>query len=429
MTAVEKILARAGGRSSVQPGEVIDVVPDFMMIHDGAVIGAKRELDALGITRIAAPDKVVMVTDHEVIYTSELGARRGAFNRRAAREWGVSQFYDAGRGGHGHIFPMEQGMVVPGTLYFDNDRHCTNAGGIGAAAFRMGTEISRVLATGSNWVMVPKTIKLAIKGRLQAGVYGRDLGFHIARLLSLDGAQGGFGVDIDYRVLEFSGELDQLDLTARVALCSSPTEMRAIGVFFPPSPAIIAYAKTRAKTPFAPVFSDADAVYETSFELDVGALEPQVVLPGGLENAQDISHAAGTRVDHAFIGSCGSGMWDDLVVAARYLRGRRVAPHVRLLIVPGSEQSTRRMHAEGLMSVFLDAGALVLPAGCGPCASGRTGLLHSGEISISTATGNAAGRMGAKNAALYLGSPATVAASAVSGCITDPRTLNAPMLH
>jgi 3-isopropylmalate/(R)-2-methylmalate dehydratase large subunit len=324
---------------------------------------------------------------------------------------------------------MEQGLVTPGTLYFDNDRHCTNAGGIGAAAFRMGTEISRVLATGSNWVMVPATIKLIVKGRLAAGVYGRDLGFHIARLVSIPPAEGGLGIDIDYRVIEFAGELDQFDLTARVALCSSPTEMRAINIFFPPSQEILAYANVRAAKPFTPVFSDNDAAYEAIVKLDVGALEPQVVTPGGLQNSHDVSASAGQRIDHAFIGSCGSGMWDDLVIAARYLKGRSVAPGVRLLIVPGSELSTRRIHSEGLMQIFLDAGALVLPAGCGPCASGRTGLLHSGEVSISTATGNAAGRMGAKDADLFLGSPATVAASAVRGCITDPRTVDMSHLH
>ena len=425
MTAVEKILARASGVAGVQPGEIVYPVPDFIVIHDGVVTAAKRELDALGITRLADPDKVVMVTDHDVLYTNELAVKRGAFNRRAAREWGVKQFFDAGQGGHGHIFPMEQGMVTPGTLYFDNDRHCTNVGGIGAAAFRVGTEISRVLATGTNWIMVPKTVKLNIAGRLQPGVYARDLGFHIARQLRYGSADGGFGIDIDYRVLEFAGELEQFNLAARVSLCSTPTEMRAIGVFFPPSDQIIDYAKARAARPFTPMFSDPDASYEARIDLDVSTLEPQVALPGAPHNAANLSSVAGTRIDHAFIGSCGSGMWDDLQLAASYLKGQKVAPGVRLLIVPGSEQSTRRMLRDGLMQIFIEAGAFVLPAGCGPCASGRTGLVHSGEVSISTAVANGAGRFGAKDAELFLGSPATVAASAVRGCITDPRTVAA----
>jgi 3-isopropylmalate/(R)-2-methylmalate dehydratase large subunit len=228
-------------------------------------------------------------------------------------------------------------------------------------------------------------------------------------------------VDIDYRILEFAGELDQFSLAARVSLCSTPTEMRAIGVFFPPSPAIVAYARERATRPFEPVYPDADAAYEAKIEMDVGSLEPQVALPGGPHKAADLSEVAGTRVDHAFIGSCGSGMYEDLSIAAQILKGRHVAPGVRLLVTPGSEDSTRRMRREGLLEIFQEAGAFVLPAGCGPCASGRMGLIHSGEISISTAVANGSGRMGAKDADLYLGSPATVAASAVDGKITDPR--------
>ncbi len=423
MTAVEKMLARASRRARVSPGEFIEPVPDFIMIHDGVVLAAKQELDSLGITRLANPDRVVMVTDHDVLYNSELAVRRGAFNRAAARDWGVKRFFDAGRGGHGHVFPMETGVVTPGTLYFDNDRHCTNVGGIGAAAFRVGTEISRVLATGSTWLMVPHTVKLVIKGRAKPGVHARDIGFVIGAKLAAEADEGGFGVDIDYRILEFAGALDQFSLAARVSLCSTPTEMRAVGAFFPPSAAVIEYSRARAQQPFEAVYSDADANYEATVELDVGALEPQVALPGGPHRAADLATVAGERIDHAFIGSCGSSMWEDLEIAAGYLRGRRVAPGVRLLIVPGSEQSTQRMVREGLAQVFLEAGATLLPAGCGPCASGRNGLVHAGEVSISTAVGNGTGRFGSREAKLYLGSPATVAASAIEGCITDPRAL------
>ncbi|HXV09386.1 MAG TPA: aconitase family protein, partial [Burkholderiales bacterium] len=236
MTAVEKVLARASGRATVRPGEVLYPVPDFIMIHDGVVMGAKRELDALGIDRLAAPDKVIMVTDHDVIYGSARAAERGDFNRKAARQWGVQNFFDVGRGGHGHIFPMETGMLLPGMFYFDNDRHATNAGAIGAFGFRVGAEISRVLATGTNWVMVPKSIRIKITGSLKPGVHARDVGFHLATRI----ANGSIKADLDYRVLEFAGDIGQFDLAARTALCSSPTEMRAYGVFFPPSDKVIA---------------------------------------------------------------------------------------------------------------------------------------------------------------------------------------------
>ncbi len=419
MTAVEKVLARTAGRAAVSAGEVVYPDPDFIMIHDGLVKGVRRELDALGIDRLAAPDKVMMVTDHEVIYGSARAAEFGVINRNAAAAWGIRNFYDVGRGGHGHIFPMESGLLLPGMFYFDNDRHATNAGAIGAFGFRVGAEISRVLATGTNWVMVPKTVKLTLHGRLKPGVHARDLGFRIARLLN----DGALDFDLDYRVLEFAGDLDQFDLAARAALCNSPTEMRAYGVFFPPSAAIIERAQQHAKRAFTPVYADADAVYDNRAELDIGALEPQVAPPGGIHKSVDISELAGQPVNHAFIGACGSGMYEDFALAAGFLRGRQLAPGVRMFIAPGSEQSTRRLLSDGLMQIFMEAGVIPLPAGCGPCNDAVVGPLHTGEVSISTASNSNAGRFGAKDAKLFLGSPATVAASAVAGRITDPRTL------
>lgn len=420
MTAVEKILALKSGTRSVAPGDVVFPDPDFIMIHDGVVMGAKRELDALGITKLAAPDKLVMVTDHDVIYGSARAAERGAYNREAARTWGVRNFYDVGRGGHGHIFPMETGMLLPGMFYFDNDRHATNAGAIGAFGFRMGAEMSRVLATGTNWVMVPKTVRLTLRGEVQPGVHARDVGFRIAALF----ASGAFGAELDYRVLEYAGDLDSLDLASRTALCSSPTELGAYGVFFPPSAAILEHARARATRPFTPVYPDLDADYESELELDVSTIEPQIARPGDVRNAVDVREVVGTRVDHAFIGSCGSGMYEDMQAAASMLAGKRIAPHVRLFIAPGSEGSMKRMTSDGLLQVFIEAGAVMLPPGCGPCNDAVVGPVHDGEVSISTATNNNRGRFGSKTAELYLGSPTTVAASAVAGKIVDPRRVS-----
>jgi len=415
MTAVEKILARASNAATVRAGDIVYPIPDFVMIHDGVVKGAKEELDALGIDRLFDPGRVLMVTDHDVVYLNDRAVARGAFNRKAARAWGVTHFFDAGKGGHGHIFPTERGLLLPGMFYFDNDRHCTNAGGVGALALRVGAEISRVLATGTTWTMVPHSIRVTIRGRMGNGVYGRDLGFYLGKLLR----EGG---QVDYRMLEFAGELEQFTLAQRIALCSTPTEVRAIGVFFPPSEAVLQYAHAQANRPFTPVYPDAEAIYESEIEIDVSRLDPQVALPGGPHNAVALEQVVGTRIDHAFIGSCGSGTYEDLEIAAGILKQRPIASGVRLLVVPGSEDSTKRLHREGLLAVFQNAGAFVLPAGCGPCASGRMGLLDSGEVSICTATANGAGRFGAKDADIYLGSPATVAASAVSGHIADPRT-------
>ena len=417
MTAVEKVLARAAGRASVRPGEVVHPVPDFIMIHDGLVRGAKRELDALGIDRLAAPEKVVMVTDHEVLYGSARAAEFGVINRNAAKAWGVGQFFDVGRGGHGHIFPMESGMLLPGMFYFDNDRHSTNAGAIGAFGFRVGAEISRVLATGTNWVSVPRSVRITLEGKLEPHVYARDVGFYLARL-SRDGT---LDFDFDYRVVEFAGDIGQFGLNERAALCNSPTELGAYGVFFPPSAPILAFAHERAQRSFTPVYADADAVYEHEVVVNIGSLEPQVARPGGIETSVNVGEAAGQPIDHVFLGACGSGMYEDFVTAAAFLRERRIAPGVRMFVAPGTEETTRRMAAEGLLNVFVQAGAILLPAGCGPCNDAVVGPLHDGEVSISTASNTNAGRFGSKQAKLYLGSPATVAASAVAGVIADPR--------
>jgi 3-isopropylmalate/(R)-2-methylmalate dehydratase large subunit len=281
----------------------------------------------------------------------------------------------------------------------------------------MGTEISRVLATGTNWVMVPKTVRIRIKGKLKAGVHARDVGFRIATLLD----RGALEADLDYRVLEYAGDLDEFDLASRTALCSSPTEMGAYGVFVPPSAAILAEAKSKSKQSFTPIYADADAHYESDLELDVSDLEPQVALPGGVQHAVDVREVEGRKIDHVFLGSCGSSMYEDLAAAAAILKDRRVASHVRMFIAPGSEQSTRRMASDGMLQIFIEAGAVMLPAGCGPCNDAVVGPVHSGEVSMSTAANNNFGRFGARDAQLYLGSPATVAASAVAGTIADPR--------
>jgi 3-isopropylmalate/(R)-2-methylmalate dehydratase large subunit len=420
-TAIEKVLARTSGKPGARAGDLVYPEPDMVMIHDALVKEAKRELDSIGIGQIAHPRKVIMVSDHDVVYGSDRAAERGAFNRKAAAQWGVGQFYDAGRGGHGHIFPMEEGKVLPGMFYFDNDTHATNAGAVGAFGMRVGNEISRVLATGTTWVEVPRTILLELRGRLAPGVMARDIGFYLARQVK----RKALDIDLDYRVVEYGGDLDAFGFGARVALCSTPTEMRAAGVFVPPSEAMLAYCRRHAQREFEPVYSDPDAEYESRHVIALDSIAPQVSLPGNVGNAVDIGEAAGTRIDHAFIGSCGSGTYEDLLRAASILKGRRVADHVRLFVVPGTVRSTRRLAEEGVMQILLEAGAMLLPAGCGPCNDAVVGPLAAGETSISTATNNNAGRFGPTDARLYLGNPATVAASAVAGCIADPRGVDA----
>jgi 3-isopropylmalate/(R)-2-methylmalate dehydratase large subunit len=270
--------------------------------------------------------------------------------------------------------------------------------------------------------MVPKTIRMTMTGRLRPGVYARDIGFRMAAGLKRNGF---YGVDIDYRVLELAGPgLDHLGWDARVALCTSPTEAGAVGVFIPPSEEMLEQIRKIAKRPFTPVYSDSDAEFDAELTINLDDIVPQVSLTDGACNGVDVSEVAGTRIDHAFIGSCGSGKWEDLVIAAKVLKGNRVAPGVRLFIVPGTEDSNRRLVTTGLVNVFQEAGAVMIPPGCGPCNAGNMGPVHTNEVSISTASTNMLGVMGEKGSELFLASPATVAASAVAGCVTDPRTVD-----
>lgn len=408
MTMAEKLLAGAAGRPFVTPGDIIAPDPELVILHDGYVETSHRQLTELGYRRITRPERVVIITDHNVINTSPRAVEQSRANRRIAAEWRVGQFFDAGRGGHGHIYPIESGMVQPGMFLIAYDMHCTNFGAIGAFAMRAGPDIPVVLATGTLWTMVPHTLRIDLSGRLPDGVTARDLGFR----LSSDLTSGRSGAAYDDRVVEFGGAaVDVLPLSERIALCNTLTEIGVNNVLFAPR------ADADPRWPA----SDAGATFEHRLAIDLGGLAPQVALPGAPDRAVDIVEAAGRRIDHAFIGACGSAMYEDFEGAAQVLAGRTVAPHVRLFVVPGTVAIAQRMMTSGLSRQFMDAGAVLLPPGCGPCAGGVGAPLGPGEVSISTAATNGPGRMGARDAACYLAGPLTVAASAVAGRITDPR--------
>lgn len=417
--AVEKFLARASGRSSVKPGEIVHPEPELVIVHDGYVAPAKKELDRLGVSELFDASRVMLVTDHEVLYSSAAAAGTGRQIRIAAEAWKTGMFFDIGQGGHGHIFPMEAGYVRPGMFLFSYDMHCTNFGAVGALALRCGSEITTVLATGTLWTMVPHCVRVELAGRLPTGVMARDVGFRLAN----DLVSGRHGVDPDYLAIEMTGPgLETLSLDERVALCNTVTEIGVCAIYFPPDAGILEWARSRARGRVEGVYPDPGARYLANIRIDLSSFEPQVALPGAPENAADLASVVGTKIDHAYIGSCGSGMWGDLETAVRILAGRRVASGVRLFVVPGTEASAQRLAREGHLATLLQAGALVLPSGCGPCAGGVSGALAEGEVSISTAAVNTPGRMGAKGADIYLASPATVAASAVAGAIADPRS-------
>jgi 3-isopropylmalate/(R)-2-methylmalate dehydratase large subunit len=414
LTAVQKILARASGLDRVEPGDVVHPRPELVIIHDGFVETAHQQLSALGYRRIRDPERVVFVTDHEVAYTTQRAVERGRNIRRIAKDWNVGHLYDVGRGGHGHLFPMETGLVRPGMFLFAYDMHCTNFGAVAALAMGAGTEIIAVLATGTLWTVVPHTVCVTLEGVLPVGSHPRDVGF----LLAHGFAERTWSVDHDYRVIEFAGAgIQGLDLAARVALCNSVTELGVANVLFAAPPPGLDF------TAAADFVSDENAAYEARVTLDLAAVTPQVALPGGPERAAAVESVAGRRIDHAYLGSCGSGMYEDFVAAADILRGRRVADGVRMFVVPGTTATAKRLADDGIIQIYIDAGALVLPPGCGPCAGGVMGPLAAGEVSISTAATNHEGRFGPVGGEAFLGSPLTVAASAIAGRLMDPRNM------
>jgi 3-isopropylmalate/(R)-2-methylmalate dehydratase large subunit len=418
MTAAEKILARASNLDRVRPGDIVYPDPELVIVHDGYIASSKAQLDEIGITRLFDPERVMFVTDHAVIYTTPFQVERGAATRKAAAAWGPKYFFDVGQGGHGHLVPIEKGLALPGSFIFANDMHCTNNGAVGALAMRTGTEIICVLATGTMWVEVPPTIRITLTGRMQPGVLPRDLCYKLARNFT----NGAFDAPWDYRVIEFTGPaVEEMTVAERVPLCNTLTEIGVANVLFPPTEGIIAEARRVAARDFTPVYSDPDAVFEAEFSLDISTLPPQLVLPGSPDNAVDIDGHTGRAIDHAFLGSCGSGMYEDMAAAAAALDGKKVASGTRFFVTPGTEEVARRMMREGLTQIFHDSGAILLPPGCGPCSGGNMAPLGAGEVSLSTAATNFKGRMGSAEAEMYLASPLTVAVSAVEGRITDPR--------
>ena len=411
-TIAEKILSRICGRR-VQAGEIVMPEAELVTVHDWYTVNAFRTLDEFGVTKVHDPSRVLLVTDHEPLAVSPQAFARQHAIRGIAARFGVAH-RDAGRGGLGHVFPIEEGIVVPGMFVLAYDPHVTNYGALGALGVAVLTEIPEVLACGSVWLQVPETLRVDLSGVLRFGVFARDaaqklIGSHDAALF-------------EDAVVEFGGPgLAALSIDARQVFCNTPVELGAVSSVVEPDARCMAHAQARAGRAMHPAMPDADARYRARITLDLSRLVPQVALPPTPDNVVDVTEVAGKPIQHAFVGSCAAGMLEDLRVAAAVLRGRKVAPGVRLIITPATQQVAADAAAEGLIEAFIRAGAMVTAPGCGVCAGGRIGGVAADEHSIGTGTRNEPGRLGAHEAVLHIAGPATVAASAVAGAIADPR--------
>lgn len=417
MTLSEKILARASSRDQVRPGEIVTCKVDLAMMHDSG--GPRRVapyLERLG-AKIWDPSRVVIASDHFVPPPDVDSAEILALTRRFAREHEIESFYDMQ--GICHVVLQEHAHVLPGMFAVGGDSHSPSGGAVGAFMVGIGaTEMAGVLVTGEIWVRVPESWLIEWHGQLGEGLAAKDIMLFLCAKL---------GMSNDYKVMQYAGSaVTALSMMERLVLCNMSAELGAkTGIIAPDAWTLAALREGGHEVGDDALRwqSDAGARYERHLEFDAGALAPQVAAPHSPANSAPVAEHSGVRIDQAYIGACTGAKLSDLRMAASVLKGRKVAKGVRLLIAPASTLTTREAAADGTLAALVEAGAIMLPSGCGACAGYGAGVLADGDVCIASTARNFKGRMGSPGALVYLASPYTVAASAVRGTIGDPRDL------
>ena len=417
MTITEKILSRHAGLDEVHPGMLINAKVD---IAHGNDITAPIAIDAFrkaGGGKVFDPTKVVLVADHFVPNKDIDSAEQCKLMRDFAREQELTHYYDVGEAGVEHALLPEKGIVGPGDLTVGADSHTCTYGALGAFSTGVGsTDLAAAMMTGELWFKVPETIKFVYHGKLRPWVGGKDLILYTIGLIGVDGAL--------YRAMEFTGEtVAQLTMADRFTMANMAVEAGAKNGIFIPDAVTEAYVKGRTERPYTFYTSDPDAVYHSVIDIDVEKIEPQVSFPHLPSNARGISTAGDVRIDQSVIGSCTNGRIEDLRTAAAVLKGRHVAPGMRLIILPATPAVYRQAMHEGLFDIFLDAGGVISLPTCGPCLGGYMGILAKGERAVSTTNRNFVGRMGHTGSEVYLAGPAVAAATAVAGHLAGPEQL------
>jgi homoaconitate hydratase family protein len=413
LTFAEKMLAAKTGVSSVVPGQIVTVVPDRLLTHDNTAAISKL-FYSIGVKRLAKPDMCVIVLDHVTPPASETYASNHRTIRQFVADQGITAFYDIGEGICHQVMP-ERGHVWPGALIVGSDSHTPTHGAFGAFAAGIGrTEAAAVMATGRIWLRVPESLRVEISGEPRRRVSAKDVALHVVGIVGAGGA--------NYCSVEFAGEaVRDLSIAGRMVLTNMAAEMGAKNAVVAPDSKTYEWLQGRLAGQFGEVLADNDASYDRVVSIDVSDLAPQVARPHSVDNVAPVTDIAGIAIDQAVIGTCTNGRLEDLEEAASLLRGRRIADGVRLLVLPASREVLLAAIQRGAAEELVAAGATLLNPGCGPCLGAHQGCMAPGEVTISTANRNFRGRMGSKDAAIYLASPATVAASALAGEITDPR--------
>ena len=419
MNIAEKILSRASGREEVSLGDIVEAKIDVAMVHDLTGPLTVEAFQKIGAESVWDNQRIVIILDHQVPAESVRSAELHKIMRKFAREQKIDNFYDVGKGGICHQVMPEKGHVRPGELIVGADSHTCTYGAFGAFATGIGsTEMAAVFATGTLWFKVPPVIKINVNGRFQQFVTPKDLILNIIGQIKADGAI--------YKGVEFTGStVRSMSVDGRMTLCNMTVEMGAKAGIIEPDETTLNYVKGRVNAPFEPIKSDSDAVYERVLDLDVTDLKPQVSCPPSVDNVKLVSEVGDVEIDQVFLGSCTNGHLEDLRLATGFLKGRKIKKGVRMLVIPASQEVYSQALREGLIETFVEAGAYVCSPTCGPCLGGHIGLLAPGEVCVSSSNRNFIGRMGSPKAHVYLASPSTVAASALTGKITDPRSLEA----
>lgn len=414
MTISEKILAQHAGRSEIRPDELVEVKVDFALGNDITAPLAIEAFRRAGAKRVFDPERIALVPDHFVPNKDIASAMQVKVLREFALEQKLTNFFEVGRMGVEHALLPEMGLVLPGDVVIGADSHTCTYGALGAFATGVGsTDLAAVMMTGRIWFRVPSSLKFIYRGKKRPWVSGKDLILYTIGQIGVDGAR--------YRAMEFTGEvIDTLPMAERLTMSNMAIEAGAKVGIIAPDAITEAYVKERAKRPYVSYASDPDASYEAVYDWDISDLEPMVALPHLPENVRSVRDLPEIRIDQVVIGSCTNGRLEDLREAAKVLKGRKVAPHVRCVVIPATQEIYRQAMKEGLLEIFVDAEAAVSTPTCGPCLGGYMGILAAGEKALATTNRNFVGRMGHPESEVYLSGPAVAAASAVAGSIVHP---------
>jgi len=418
MTISQRILARHAGKEFVRPGEFIKPRIDCCLGNDITAPLAINEFERIGATRVFDPERIYLVPDHSTPNKDIKSAQLARQVREFARKHVIRYYFEVGQAGIEHALIPEQGLILPGELIIGADSHTCTYGAVGAFATGVGsTDLAAAMITGEIWFKVPDTLRFVYTGTLRPWVGGKDLILYTIGRIGVDGAR--------YLSMEFTGPIiDGLPMDDRFTMCNMAIEAGAKNGIIAMDQKTFDYCRERGIRPFEPVYGDKDAPCKEVYEWSVDDLEPQVAFPHLPSNTRPISDVGTIVIDQSVIGSCTNGRIDDLRIAARVLKGERVHPGVRLIVIPATQAIYKQAMEEGLLAVFLDAGAVISPPTCGPCLGGHMGVLAEGERAIATTNRNFVGRMGHPKSEVYLANPAVAAASAILGRIGGPEEIH-----